>query len=115
MSGHMNSPVRRYKRVKVDIRARIRRLGEAEDSALVVRTYEMSEGGMSIYAPETLSTGTGLQVELSLPGSSDAMHLRSVVRNRRGFRCGVEFMDVSVAERARIAHYLASLADVIEI
>jgi c-di-GMP-binding flagellar brake protein YcgR len=111
----MNAPVRRFKRCKVDIRAKIRRLEEPEDSAVVVRTYEMSEGGMSVYAPETLEAGSLLVVEFSLPGSDELLRLESIVRNRRGFRCGMEFMDPTMTERSQIARYLGSLVDVIEI
>lgn len=111
----MSGPVRRFKRSKVDIRARIRRLEEPDESSVVVRTYEMSEGGMSVYAPETWETGSQLIVEVSLPRSAETLRLRCVVRNRRGFRCGMEFVELKVAERAEIARYLSSLVDVIEI
>ena len=43
------------------------------------------------------------------------MNIRAVVRNRRGFRCGMQFVDLSVADRHEIARYLSALADVIEI
>ncbi len=85
---------RRWKRFKVDIRVRIRRWEEPEDALSVVRTYEMSEGGMSVYASETLEIGTFLQVVFSLPAAAKPLRLRAVVRNRRGFRCGMEFVDL---------------------
>jgi hypothetical protein len=33
-----------------------------------------------------------------------------VVRNRRGFRCGLEFVDLAAAERLEIVRYLDSVA-----
>ena len=95
----MDAPKRRWKRFKVDIRVRMRRWEEPEETASVVRTYELSEGGMSVYASETLEVGTVLQVEVALPGAAKPLRLRAVVRNRRGFRCGMEFVDLPAAEQ----------------
>ncbi len=111
----MDAPKRKWKRFKVDVRVRIRRWEDPDDTATVVRTYELSEGGMSVYASETLVVGTLLMAELALPGSTGQLRLRTVVRNRRGFRCGLEFVDPPPAARAEILRYLKELADVIEI
>jgi c-di-GMP-binding flagellar brake protein YcgR len=111
----VDAPKRRWKRFKVDIRVKLRRWEEPEESALVVRTYELSEGGMSVYASETLETGTFMLAELSLPNTAKPMRLRAVVRNRRGFRCGLQFVDLPEAERTEILRYLGALIGVIEI
>jgi len=111
----MKAPIRRWKRFKVDMRVRLRRWEEPEESATVVRSYEMSEGGMSVYASETLGPGTFMMLAFQLPGMEQGMRLRAVVRDRRGFRCGLEFVDLTVVERTEILRYLASLVDVIEI
>jgi c-di-GMP-binding flagellar brake protein YcgR len=111
----MVSPERRWKRFKVDIRVRIRRLDEPDENSSVVRTYEMSEGGMSVYASETLDVGTLILAEWSLPPEQRPLRIRAVVKNRRGFRCGLQFVDLPETDRAEISHYLFSLADVIEI
>jgi c-di-GMP-binding flagellar brake protein YcgR len=111
----LDAPKRKWKRFKVDIRVRIRRWEEPDEHASVVRTYELSEGGMSVYASETLDIGTFMLAEFSLAPSQYGLRIRAVVRNRRGFRCGLEFVDLPAAERAEILRYLGSLADVIEI
>lgn len=111
----MDAAKRKWKRFKVDIRVRIRRWEEPEESASVVRTYELSEGGMSVYASETLDVGTFMLAEFSLPPSPNGLRIRAVVRNRRGFRCGLEFVDLAAAERSELVRYLGSLTDVIEI
>lgn len=111
----MDSPKRRWKRCKVDIRVRLRQREKPEDSASVVRSFELSEGGMSIYASETLEVDTQLVAEFSLPKTEGVLKLNVVVRNRRGFRCGLEFVDLAARERGEIARYLSTLADVIEI
>jgi c-di-GMP-binding flagellar brake protein YcgR len=100
--------------VKVDIRVRLRRWEEAENAASVMRTFELSEGGMSVYAPDGLEVGTFVMVAFSLPPEEKALRLRAVVRNRRGFRCGLEFIDPPEADRLEIARYLGSLANAAE-
>jgi c-di-GMP-binding flagellar brake protein YcgR len=111
----VDAPRRRWKRVKVDIRVRLRRWQEPEETAAVVRTYELSEGGMSVYASETLEVGTALQVELTLSGAPKPLRVRTVVRNRRGFRCGMEFVDLPAADRSEILRYLAAAEGVVDI
>jgi len=54
-------------------------------------------------------------VELSLPAEQRPLRLRAVVKNRRGFRCGMEYVELPEVDRAEISRYLLSLADVIEI
>jgi len=111
----MVSPERKWKRFKVDIRVRIRRWEDPDESSSVVRTYEMSEGGMSVYASETLDVGTYILAEWSVPSEQQPLRVRAVVKNRRGFRCGLQFVDLPETDRAVISRYLFSLADVIEI
>ncbi len=77
---------------------------------MVVRSCVMSEGGMSVYAPESLEIGTYVLVEFSLPGSSRELRLRALIRNRCGFRCGMEFVEQMAADRMLIRRFLQSLA-----
>lgn len=111
----MDSPKRRWKRCKVDMRARLRQWETPDAAAAVVRTFELSEGGMSVYASETLVVGTRLIVEFSLPQGKGVLKINAVVRNRRGFRCGLEFVDIAEFQQSEIGRYLSTLADVIEI
>ncbi len=73
----VDAPKRRWKRVKVDIRVRLRRWEEPEENSSVVRTYELSEGGMSVYASETLEIGTVLLVEMALARCAEAVAITS--------------------------------------
>jgi c-di-GMP-binding flagellar brake protein YcgR len=103
---------RRWKRVKLDVRVKLWRDPEAEDAATVVRSYELSQGGMSVYAPEQMEIGTPMEVSFTLPPGDKVLRFHAVVRNVRGFRCGLEFVKVSDAERAGLARYLGSKAGV---
>ena len=97
---------RRYKRVKVDIRVKLWLDAEGAGSAVVVRSYEMGPGGMSVYAPEQIDVGASVVVGFALTASQKALRYAAVVRNKRGFRYGLEFVGVSDAERAELARCL---------
>ncbi len=114
-SAEVNAPVRRWKRVRVDVRVKLRRWEEPEEAAVVVRTFELSEGGMSVYASETLEIGTFLLAEFSVPSAEHDLRVRAVVRNRRGFRCGLEFVGLPEAVKAEILRYLGAIQGVVEI
>jgi c-di-GMP-binding flagellar brake protein YcgR len=111
----MDSATRRFKRIKVDVRVRMRPSGEPETANSVVRTYELSTGGMSVYATEALDLGTVVRAELQLPAVKERFELTAVVRNRRGFRLGMEFIDISDPTKVAIERYLTAEAGVVEI
>jgi hypothetical protein len=111
----MDAPVRRFKRLKVDFRVKLRRWDDPEESAIVVRTFEIGEGGMSVYASESLEAGSTLALEFKLPGVDEPLKIRAAVRNRRGFRCGIEFLDLKVEQAYEIRRYLGSADFVVEI
>jgi len=111
----VRAAVRRWKRIKVDVRVKLRRWDEPEENATIVRTFEMGEGGMSVYASELLEIGTELMAEFSIQAGGPPLQVRAVVRNRRGFRCGVEFVDLDLRQAAEIRRYLGAAEDVVEI
>jgi PilZ domain-containing protein len=106
----MSSAVdRKWERVKVDVRVRLWLDPAGEGSAMVVRSYEMGQGGMSVYAPEQIEVGALVVVGFALSGSETALRFHGIVRNKRGFRYGLEFLDTSDAERAELARCLEPL------
>jgi hypothetical protein len=100
-----NTPLRKWRRSKIDVRVKLRHSMEP-GNAVVVRSYMMSEGGMSVYAPELPEIGASVLVEFSLPGAFRELRLSALIRNRYGFRCGMEFMELAAADRVLIQHYL---------
>ena len=117
MSEQMDrqSPTRKHRRQKVDIRIRLRRVGPGDAEVFTVRSFEMSEGGMSVYSSEALELGTRLMSEFELPDVKKSLKIECVVRNQRGFRCGLEFVQLEPAVRELIVQFLETLPGVIEI
>lgn len=111
----MNAVKRKWKRIKVDIRVRIRCWDEPESAYAVVRTYELGVGGLSLYALKVLPVGTLVRIELGLPAAAGKFDLTAIVRNQRGFRLGMEFMDPPEAARLEIQRYVTAEAGAIKI
>jgi len=111
----MDAAKRKWKRVKVDIRVRIRRWDEPEAAPAVVRTYELSRGGTSVYASETLQVGTLVWIDLSSAVGTGESGIKAVVKNRRGFRLGMEFVDLSESDGVAIENCLAAVEGLVEI
>jgi c-di-GMP-binding flagellar brake protein YcgR len=111
----MDAAKRKWKRIKVDIRVRIRRWDEPEAATVVVRTYELSRGGMSVYASETLQAGPLVWIDLSLATGTVKSGIKAVVRNRRGFRLGMEFVDLSESDGVAIENYIEAVEGLVEI
>lgn len=105
-----NIRLRKWRRSKIDVRVKLCRSQEP-GNAVAVRSDTMSEGGMSVYASELLDVGTSVLVEFSLPGTLTELRLRALVRNRSGFRCGLEFTEVAESDRSLIRSYLRSLME----
>jgi len=91
---------RRWPRYKIDvpIRAVIRK----PDRTLIRegRGTEMSEGGMCLMMGAELGLGEEIEVEFTPPYSGKPIRVRSEVRNRNGYRYGVEFVPEGMEERS---------------
>jgi hypothetical protein len=94
---------RRWPRHKIDVpvRAVIRK----PDKTLIRdgRGMEMSEGGMCLFIGAELGLGEEIEVEFTPPYSGNPMRVRSEVRNRDGYRYGVEFVPDGKNERSEVA------------
>ena len=58
------------------------------------RTRDISETGMGVVIPDSVPTGTLVQLEFALPGSKDAVLVDAILRHHRGFYNGFEFANV---------------------
>ena len=94
---------RRWPRHKIDVpvRAVIRK----PDKTLIRdgRGMEMSEGGMCLFIGVELGLGEEIEVEFTPPYSGNPIRVRSEVRNRTGYRYGVEFVPQGKKERSEVA------------
>ena len=105
---------RRWIRHKLDVP--IRAVVHKPDKTVIRdgRGTAMSEGGMCLSAGVELGIGDEVEVEFTPPYSGEPIRVRSAVRNRDGYRYGVEFIAENKGERqkvVRLRHVLRTFAE----
>jgi hypothetical protein len=100
---------RRFPRYKLNVPVRV--IAEKFDKVIIAhgRGDELNQGGMAIFAGLELSIGAQVAVEFTPPYSGNPIRVRCVVRDRRGYNYGVEFLVENDVERERVAEISASL------
>ena len=101
--------MRRSPRYGVDVRLRL--IVSQSGNKMVVhgRGNDISENGMSIFVAHDLEVGTRVEVEFTLPYSRQPLRVGSTLRNRNGYRYGVEFMSLSPIQREEIIRLCKAL------
>jgi len=97
------SSVRRWHRCKVSLSMRLVLHGPAGVEYMYAHGRDISEGGMAVYVPTELNVGDSAALEFTVPYSQEKMLLKAFVRNREGFRYGIEFIDLGQRERELIS------------
>jgi c-di-GMP-binding flagellar brake protein YcgR len=98
------SSVRRWPRFKVSLSMQLVLQGPAGIEYMCAHGRDISEGGMAVYVPTELNIGDSATLELTVPYSQEKLQIKAFVRNREGFRYGVEFIDLGQRERDIIAN-----------
>ncbi len=103
----VNHGIRRYPRINVDISVRV-----FVDSGRVTfaRAQDISCGGMALYVPLELPISEILKIDFELPNSRMQFVLSGMIKNRNGFRYGIEFMKLTPEQFQEIARVTQILA-----
>ena len=104
--------MRRYPRVKSDIRVRVFYPARNPVTDSFGRGYDISECGMAIYVPLELAVGQQVLVVLEVPQARVRLALAATVRNGSGYRYGIEFVTLTTTERTELKRALEGLAEV---
>ncbi|HEY0565563.1 MAG TPA: PilZ domain-containing protein [Terriglobales bacterium] len=75
----------------------------------VAKANDVSENGMSVYAPVKLLPAELLKLLFQLPGDV-FLAMEGVVKNGSSGRYGIRFIGVTDVQRRRLRQYLADLA-----
>jgi len=104
--------VRRWERFAVDVRMKASFKRNSTLLTVFGRGSDVSQGGMAAYIPSELTVGTSVDLEISLPYVSGEQPIRIVatVRNRNGFRYGLEYMALSESDKERLLKSLRALS-----
>ncbi len=103
---------RRFRRYKLDVPVRV--VVQTEDKVRIIdgRGNELNEGGLSVQAGVELSLDEVVEVEFTPPYSNDPIRARAAVRNRSGYRYGLEFLAETPSDCERVMDIRVALQGV---
>lgn len=101
---------RRWTRYAVDVQVRavVRTAGQSR--TVRGRGSDISVGGMALYLATDLVIGEVMEVEVTLPYATAPFQALAIVRSRRSYQYGVEYVNLSPAGKAAIQRACSSLA-----
>ena len=99
-TDHRNT--RRYKRHSIDVPIRVIVHRTSKTTVFVARGNELSEGGMALTAGVELKPGDETEIEFTPPYSGLPIRIRGIVRNRSGYRYGMEFVAADARETEQV-------------
>ena len=101
---------RRWTRYAIDVEVRATVKSAGQSRTLRARGSDISIGGIALYIAADLVIGEVIESEVTLPYATAPFNARAVVRSRRSYQYGVEYVNLSPAARATIQRACASLA-----
>jgi hypothetical protein len=102
-SSVSGSDLRRWTRYEIDCRVKIVCSREGQKQVNYGRAQDMSFGGMMLTAPFKFHEGERVELEFLPPNMSEVLRLSGVIRQQMGgYSFGVEFRDVTEAQRKMI-------------
>lgn len=105
-------PTRRWQRFRLEVRFKAFFDKHGKRVVLFGQGSDVSEGGMAAYIPAELAVGDVVELELALPylTGQQPLRIKATVRNRTGFRYGLEYMMLAFAERQMLLKCLRALS-----
>lgn len=73
------------------------------------RCRDLAEAGIGILIAAEFPLGEVVSLAFSLPNTAQAWTVRAVLRQRRGYHYGLEFLSLSAAQVEELRRYLPSL------
>ena len=102
--------VRRSPRFRVNLSIKLFAVLQQRKCVLQGRTHDLSEEGMAIYIPAELEAGQAVQIEFTIPETNQRLGVHAVVRDSEGFRCGIEFRDLTPVDQAALRRQCEALS-----
>jgi len=104
--------IRRWERYRIELRFKATMTKEGKRIVLFGQGTDVSEGGMAAYIPTDLAASDVVELELSLPylTGQQPFRIRALVRNRNGFRYGLEYTTLASADREMLLKCMRALS-----
>ena len=100
---------RRWKRYRVEMRLKVFLMKEGPQKFTFAQGSDISEGGLAAYIPLDLNPGESVEVEFIFPYSKTSVRVVADVRNKNGFRYGMEYSKIDPSDREVLLRALKNL------
>jgi hypothetical protein len=100
---------RRHPRYSADFRVTVSHLLENHYQKLEGHCRDLSQAGIGILLAAELNGGEVTGLSFTLPGSPLPWEVRAVVRYRRGYQYGFEFLSLTAAQQEFLKNYIKDL------
>ena len=111
-NANFGNGVRRTPRFKVNLPVRLFASVKQRRCVLQGCTHDLSEDGVAIYIPVELQSGSDVRIEFVAPETQQQVGIQGAVRGSSGFRCGIEFRDLTPLDQAVLQRQCDALAAV---
>jgi len=98
-SSQERAVFRRWQRYRLNIPIRLIYTHEGTSKIVSGRGNDMSEGGVLVFAGLELKAGDAVSIEFTPPFSAGPVRAKGIVRHRRGYNYGVEFVQETDADK----------------
>jgi c-di-GMP-binding flagellar brake protein YcgR len=102
-------PHRRFPRFQCEFPVTVALFSGEAHRRLAGRCKDLSAAGIGILIAEEISLGEVASLVFSLPDQSQPWTVRAVLRHRRGYHYGFEFLSLSPSHNRALADYFPKL------
>jgi len=100
---------RRHARYRCEFPVVVNLLSGKEHQRLNAHCRDISEAGIGVLLAEELTLSEVATLTFSLPGAAQPWDVRAVLRHRRGYHYGFEFLALSERQSKTLIRYLEEL------
>jgi c-di-GMP-binding flagellar brake protein YcgR len=100
---------RRYPRFRSEFPVTVSLFSGKEHERLNAHCRDLSAGGIGVLIAADLNPGEVASLEFSLPGQPQPWTMRAVLRCRRGYQYGFEFLSLSSQQSQALAEHFPTL------
>jgi hypothetical protein len=108
-SSQEKAVFRRWQRYRLNVPIRLIHTHEGKTKIMSGRGNDMSEGGVLVFAGMELKTGDEVAIEFTPPFSAGPVRAKGVVRHRRGYNYGIEFLLENDSDREQTEKFRSLL------
>lgn len=101
--------LRRYPRYRSEFPVTVTLFSGNHHERLDAHCRDLSQGGIGVLIAADLAVGDVASLAFSLPNMPDPWAVRAVLRCRRGYQYGFEFLSLSQQQSNALAGYIPSL------